>query len=731
MSYVDAFYDKSKDLVRVAERTPQGRILVDHKPEYLFYVADPKGKHRSVYGDPVSEMRCKNLKDFRKNVGMNRHNKLFESDVKPLNKTIARHYSDAEPPQLQTAFFDIEVDFDPQRGYASPEEAFMPITSIGVYLQWMETMVCLAVPPKTLTAEQAQNIADSVPGVILFDTEKDMLGAFLNLIEDADVLSGWNSEGYDIPYTVNRIIKTMGKSETRKLCLWDQLPKERNYEAFGRENQTYDLIGRVHLDYMQLYRKYNYEERHSYRLDYIGEMEVGEKKVAYEGSLDRLYNHDFQRFLEYNIQDTLLLDKLDRKLQFIDLANTIAHDNTVLIPTTMGAVATTEQAIINEAHRRGFVVPDRVREDKENTQAAGAYVAFPKKGYHDWVGSMDINSLYPSVFRALNMAPETIVGQVRTNHTEAEISAKMSGEWCDPDTGKTVKKSSFADAWLGKFGTNEFEMVRNRDSNTTLHLDMEDGTQLELTGSDIYNLVFNSDQPWNISANGTIFRTDFQGIVPGLLERWYAERQELQKKKKAADTDEQRAFWDKRQLVKKINLNSLYGAILNPGCRFFDKRIGQSTTLTGRRITRHMGAKTNELLAGEYDHTGKTIIYGDSVTGDAVIRVGDGSQMAISDLFDHLAYKVIQDNGKEYAVPTEANSNITVLGYNNVEDVAVYGEINYVMRHKVNKKLYKITTQDHKHVTVTEDHSIIVDRDGITAEIKPINLLETDLIISI
>lgn len=612
MSYVDAFYDKNKDLVRVAERTPQGRILVDHKPQYLFYVADPRGKHRSVHGDPVSEVRCKNLKDFRKNVGMNRHNQMFESDVKPLNKTIAMHYADADPPRLQTAFFDIEVDFDPERGYASPEEAFMPITCIGVYLQWMEAMVCLAVAPRSLSAEQAQSIADTVPGVMLMETEKQMLDTFLTIIEDADILSGWNSEGYDIPYTINRIIRVLGKAQTRRLCLWDQFPTERNYMAFGRENHTYDLIGRVHLDYMQLYRKYNYEERHSYRLDFIGEMEVGEKKIAYEGSLDRLYNHDFQRFLEYNIQDVMLLDKLDRKLQFIDLANTIAHDNTVLIPTTMGAVATTEQAIINEAHRRGMVVPDRVRQDEESSRAAGAYVAFPKKGYHLWVGSMDINSLYPSVFRALNMAPETIVGQVRTNHTESEIAAKMSGTWCDPGTGKTIKKTSFADAWLGKFGTNEYELVRNRDSGITLHLDMEDGATLEVTGADVYNLIFHSGQPWNISANGTIFRTDFQGVVPGLLERWYAERQELQAKKKAAETDQERMFWDKRQLVKKINLNSLYGAILNSGCRFFDKRIGQSTTLTGRRITRHMAAKTNELLAGEYDHTGQTIIYGDT-----------------------------------------------------------------------------------------------------------------------
>ena len=631
MSYVDAIYDKKLDLIRVVERVDGKRILIDHKPEYNFYIADPRGSHKSIYGESVQEVRCKNIKEFRKNVAINKGNKTFESDIKPLNKTIAKHYNGAEPPVLQTAFFDIEVDFDPERGYSSPEDAFMEITSIGVYLQWMDAMVCLAVPPKTLTWEQAEAIVADMPEVMLFKSEKEMLSTFLTLIDDADILSGWNSEGYDIPYTINRIIKVMGKSETRRMCLWDQFPRERTYEAFGADRQSYDLLGRVHLDYMQLYRKYNYEERHSYRLDYIGEMEVGEKKVAYEGSLDKLYNHDFKKFLEYNIQDVMLLDKLDKKLQFIDLANTIAHDNTVLLPTTMGAVATTEQAIINESHRRGYVVPDRKREERGNTQAAGAYVAFPKKGFHEWVGSMDLNSLYPSVFRALNMAPETIVGQLRQDYTEEEIKNKM-----------TLEKKSFADAWLGKFGSNEYEMVMSKDVNHTMHLDMEDGTTVEVTGSDVYNLIFNSGQPWNISANGTIFKTDFQGIVPGLLERWYAERKDLQAKKKDATTDAETAFWDKRQLVKKINLNSLYGAILNPGCRFFDKRIGQSTTLTGRAITKHMGAETNRMLTGSYDHTGECIIYGDtdSVYFTATPALEPGQELDLDSavaLYDHIS----------------------------------------------------------------------------------------------
>ena len=605
MSYVDAYHDRAKDVIYVSERVNGKRHIVTHKPEYNFYYADPRGKKKSIFGDPVTEVVCKNFKDFKKNVAINRASgQLYETDIKPLNKTLEKHYhpNDTEVPKLHSAFFDIEVDFDPVKGFASPEEAFMPITAIGVYLDWMDAMVCLAVPPKTITWEQAQELAKSMPEVILFRDEAQMLKTFLDLIDDCDVLSGWNSEGYDIPYTVNRVIKVLGKSETRKFCLFDQFPRERTYDSFGSERQSYDLSGRVHLDYMQLYRKFNYEERHSYRLDYIGEMELGEKKVAYEGSLDRLYNHDFQKFLEYNIQDVMLIANMDKKLQFIDLANTIAHDNTVLLFTTMGAVATTEQAIINEAHLRGYVVPDRVRRKSgEDTTAAGAYVAFPQKGIHQWVGSMDINSLYPSVFRALNMAPETIVGQLRPDFTDEELANKMK-----------LEKKSFADAWLGKFGTNEYEMVMEKDVNTVMKLDMEDGGTVECTGADVYNLVFNSGQPWCISSNGTIFKTDFQGIVPGLLERWYAERQDLQKKKKQATTPEDIAFWDKRQLVKKINLNSLYGAILNPGCRFFDKRIGQSTTLTGRRITRHMGAKVNELLLGRYDHTGDCVIYGDT-----------------------------------------------------------------------------------------------------------------------
>jgi hypothetical protein len=151
--------------------------------------------------------------------------------------------------------------------------------------------------------------------------------------------------------------------------------------------------------------------------------------------------------------------------------------------------------------------------------------------------------------------------------------------------------------------------------DVVLTIDWEDGRSDVLSGAEVYQLIFDSNQPWMLSANGTIFTTEFEGVIPGILKRWYSERKELQahlKKAKDAGNAVETEYWDKRQLVKKINLNSLYGAILNPGCRFFDKRIGQSTTLTGRTIVKHMSAEANKVITGVYDHVGDAMIYGDT-----------------------------------------------------------------------------------------------------------------------
>jgi DNA polymerase elongation subunit (family B) len=606
MSYVDAIWNRDKDIIYVVERDPKkGRIYQEYPAKYIFYYPDQRGKYKSIYGDNLSKVTSKSYKEFMKEKKIHSGHNLYESDINPIFRNLEENYLGKDAPKLNVAFWDIEVDFDPERGYASPDDAFMPITAIAVHLQWLNTLVCLAVPPKTLTMAEAEEQVKDFPNTHLFETEAEMLEMFLQLIEDADILSGWNSEGFDMPYTVNRIIKALSKEDTRRLCLWDQMPKKREYEKYGKAAVTYDLVGRVHLDSLELYRKYTYEERHTYRLDAIGEMEIGESKTVYEGTLDQLYNNDFKKFIEYNRQDCALLDKLDKKLKFLDLANTLAHECTVLLQTTMGAVAVTEQAIVNEAHHRGLIVPSRpVRDEEANNQAAGAYVAYPKKGLHDWIGSIDINSLYPSAIRALNMGPETIVGQLRQDRTDQYVQEQM-----------LVHKKSFAAAWEGIFGSLEYDAVMRQDRAFEITVDWENGDNDVMSAAEVYRLIFESNQPWMLSANGTIFTYENEGIIPGLLKRWYSERKDMQKKLVAAidaGNKIEEEYWDKRQLVKKINLNSLYGAILNAGCRFFDKRIGQSTTLVGRQIAKHMAGKVNEMITGEIDHVGKAIIYGDT-----------------------------------------------------------------------------------------------------------------------
>jgi DNA polymerase elongation subunit (family B) len=600
MSYVDALYDRAKDRIHIVERNNGQREYKDYPANYVFYYDDPRGKFRTIYDTPVSRFSTRVGKEFQKELKLQGGKRIWESDINPVFRLLADNYLGATSPKLQTAFFDIEVDFDPLRGYAPTSDPFNKITAISIYLDWLDKLVTLVMPPKGYSWDTAQEICNQFDNCFLFDREEDMLDAFLNLIDDADILSGWNSEGYDIPYTVGRVTRVLSKDDTRRFCLWGQFPKVREFERFGAKNITFDLIGRVHLDYMQLYRKYTYEERHSYSLDSIGEYELDERKVAYDGTLDQLYNKDFPKFIDYNRQDTVLLAKLDKKLKFIDLSNELAHDNTVLLQTTMGAVAVTEQAIINQAHEEGKIVPNR-KHSEENTQAAGAYVAYPKRGMHRDIGAVDLNSLYPSAIRALNMGPETIVGQLRPTMTDHYINDKLS------------KKSSFADAWEGLFASLEYTAVMEMDRHTEITIDWESTGQSTVHSADeVWHMIFDSNQPWILSANGTIFSFEKEAIVPSLLKRWYAERKELQAKKKECTDPEEIAFWDKRQLVKKINLNSLYGALLNSGCRFFDKRIGQSTTLCGRTIAKHMDAFINECITGEYDHVGDAIVYGDT-----------------------------------------------------------------------------------------------------------------------
>jgi DNA polymerase elongation subunit (family B) len=322
--------------------------------------------------------------------------------------------------------------------------------------------------------------------------------------------------------------------------LWNRQPTKREFEAYGKRQVTYEIVGRVHLDYLDLYRKHTYQELHSYKLDFVGEHDTGDRKVPYEGSLDQLYNRDFGKFIEYNRQDVMLLVKIDQKRRLIELCNNLAHQNCVLLATTRGSVKLIDQAIVNEAWDNNLIVPNRpqhaddrdddvVAEDDDDDDfeqqdlgIVGAYVADPVQGMHEWIGGVDINSLYPSTIRALNMSPETIVGHIRPEQTQALIKKRM-----------TQEKRTFAESWQGMFGTLEFQEVQKR-SDIPLIVDFTEGGNLTVTAGELAHLVYKGGRGWMISANGTIFSQDKNGIIPQLLARWYADRKKMQAEMKNA-----------------------------------------------------------------------------------------------------------------------------------------------------------------------------------------------------
>ena len=280
MSYVDAFHDKDRDVIQVVERRGSERSFTEYPARYTFYYKDVKGRYVSIYGDKLNRISVNTLKNFQKEKKIHGHKRLFESDINPVFKCLEEHYISEDAPKLHKCFFDIEVDFDKDKGFADPADPFNPVTAIALHLDWIGKTICIALKPNKMETERAKEIMSSFPDSILMDNESELLSTFLDLIDDADVLTGWNSEGFDIPYMVNRIARVLGKEHTRRFCLWDKYPRQRDYEKYGKDQVTFDLYGRVHLDYLELYRKYTYHEMHSYSLDAIGEYELKERKTA-------------------------------------------------------------------------------------------------------------------------------------------------------------------------------------------------------------------------------------------------------------------------------------------------------------------------------------------------------------------------------------------------------------------------------------------------------------------
>lgn len=543
--YIDAYHNQKNGKISVVERVNGQRVFKEYLADYTFYYSHPSGSHLSIYGDQCKKFTTNNNKKFRsklreieqetKRDGSPKHI-IFESDINPVFRCLSTVYKNCQTPEPCIGFFDIETGFCDDRGYAPASDPFNPVTAVSIYISNINRCITLVLKPDDMDYDEAQKISSSFEDTVLFDDESELLKTFLDIADDVDIFSGWNSTLFDIPYIVNRIKRICGEVHLKKLCHWGKFPMKRMIPRYGKEHESYELFGRVHLDYLELYQKHNPKQMASYRLDFIGEVEVGEKKVTYEGTLNDLYTKDFNKFIEYSRQDVMLLVQIDEKKQFISLANQIAHVNSVLYKTTMGSVTLVEQAIINEMHEMGMVVPCRKADDKEeidfndmseeekaeaDAPVVGAYVAIPKTGIHEHIGCVDINSLYPSAIRALNISPETIVGQLLPILTDAEIKRRMS-----------VKGAKRSESWDGLFASLEFEAVITKDTNTNVTLKFDSGEEKTLTGEQMYNYIYNPKNQLCITANGTVFTTKQEGIIPQLLAKWYSQRQQMQSMEK-------------------------------------------------------------------------------------------------------------------------------------------------------------------------------------------------------
>jgi DNA polymerase elongation subunit (family B) len=237
MCYVDAVHDVKRGRIRVAERDSQGvRHLIDHDAEYVFYYTHPAGTMQSIYGDTVRKYTTNDNRKFRKELmkmkmteGRNGQPKykIFESDMNPIFRCFETHYKGIDAPKLNLGFFDIEVGFDKERGFAPVGDPFNPVTAISVYMTAVERNITLVLKPPLMELAEAEAICEKFEDCFLFDDERELLKTFLGVIDDVDCLSGWNSETYDIPYLVNRITMLLGSDATRQFCLWNEKPRKK------------------------------------------------------------------------------------------------------------------------------------------------------------------------------------------------------------------------------------------------------------------------------------------------------------------------------------------------------------------------------------------------------------------------------------------------------------------------------------------------------------------------
>ena len=536
---------------------------------YTRYAYEPaeRGEYKSIYGDTLTK-----IYKFKKD-----DPNLFESDVPETTRALVDLYSESDDASTGHVILTYDIECEMDSGLPNPEEAKNGITSIALHDSATNQYWVLVMD---VTGKMEEKTTDKAI-VIPFKDERDMLMKYLELYEmiNPSIVTGWNIDYFDTPMLYNRIKRLLGERQANRLspigkCFWSPYRKR------------FFMAGVSYLDYIELYKKYNYGELPNYRLDTVGQIELGRGKIEYQGNLDQLFRDDIEKFIEYNLVDVELVVEFDKKLDFIDLCRGIAHAGHVPYEDFVYSSKYLEGAMLTYLRRKGLVAPNKPADRQEKMQALrdnnqekfiGAYVKDPIVGKYDWVYDLDLTSLYPSIIMTLNISPESKIGKIR--------------DW---DANKFVK---------GEVDT--YYIGEDEISKENLKKYLE-------------------QSKFSVASNGVLYRTDSVGCIPGILDIWFNQRVEFKnemKKYGKAGNKEKYAYYAKRQLVQKILLNSLYGVLGLPAFRFYDVDNATAVTTTGQTViksTADMGnIKYNKEL-GTPDLDSNIYIDTDSVFFSAV-----------------------------------------------------------------------------------------------------------------
>lgn len=514
----------------------QGLVTLPLSEFNYAYVKDPKGKILSMTGQRVS-------KSFR----FTRNNDaVFESDLPKETRVLTDLYLNEDAPSDGniTLFFDIEVSME--NGIPDINTPNNEITSIALYDPLVKQYQVFVLDKVGLYTDRT---TDEVLIRFCVD-ETDLLHKFISAYEQIGptIISGWNSNYFDVPYLYNRMRQVCGPGIANRLS---PIGKVRYSERL----EKYKIAGVSSLDYLDLYKKFTYTQQPNYRLDTIGRAEVKMGKIEYEGSLDELFANDLDKFVEYNLQDVRIIVELDKKLKLIELVRGICHVGHVPYEDYGMSSRFLEGTIVTYLHRKGIVVTDKPADGREKMEAmdengeegfTGAFVKEPVPGLYDWIYSLDLQSLYPSIIMSLNISPETKVGFVRNWNVEQHLRKEITAY-----------------------------VVEEKNNPTTMEMD--------------YNtfMEFLNENALSISSNGVLYSNEKKGIIPEVLDTWFAQRIEykgLMKKHLNDGNKELAEYYDRRQHIQKIFLNSLYGVLGLPVFRFYDVDNAAAVTLTGQDV---------------------------------------------------------------------------------------------------------------------------------------------------